>query len=158
MTIKAGYIWSALVIASIGAYLIYQNDATPPVLSDFEVSESEFDTSLSAQRFSFSGTITDDRELRQASLICYQEGKKRMIIHLGMRGASAKFASFAILPGSPSWTGSWSGTLSKLEFQGTALLPRGMKSTDCIWQANLTDAIGNENTDQLAVRMRILGN
>jgi hypothetical protein len=157
LKIKSWQIYSLLIAAAGTAYFIYQNDSTPPVVSNFEVSGTEFDTTKNSQQFSFSGTITDDRDLQEADLICMQDGVKRMIIHLGVKGSSTNLASFGILPGSPSWIGSWTGSLTNLKFQGTALLPKGMKNTDCIFEARLKDAIGNQNNDSLNVKMTVIG-
>lgn len=157
MKIRSWQVYTSLAIAAGVAYFIYQNDSTPPVISEFQVSQTEFDISGADQVFSFSGSISDDRDLEQADLICMENGEKRMIIHLGIKGASAKFASFAILPGSPSWTGRWVGKLTDLNFEGTGFLPKGMRNTNCTWEALLIDAIGNENNNQLAVTMKVEG-
>ena len=155
MKIKSWQVWTGLAVAAAAAYYIYQNDSTPPVISNFKISATELNVSTGAQSLSFSGSITEDRDLKQADLICVSNGEKRMIIHLGIKGASANFLSFAVLPGSPSWTGRWVGSLTNLSFEGKGSLPKAMRETNCTWEARLTDAIGNQNNDQLGVSMKI---
>jgi hypothetical protein len=133
-------------VALVGglAFFFYTNDSTPPQLTDFSFAPSATDPAT----FEFSGRITDERGVSKAFFRCLDGEAEKMVLDVAMSGSSRNQVSFGLISKSPHWAGNWKGTSYDLSFQGQTSLPEGFDSS-CIWQVELSDALGNKTTQNV---------
>ena len=146
---KTTYFYLIPALLATGALLIYSSDDEPPVISNFTITPKSSSLSDSGITLTYSGSLSDSRPIRHAQFLCKQGGTPRLQMYLGFTSNEANLVSFGIMPGSPSWQGSWEGTSENIAFQGTGRIPAGFAGTNCKWSVELRDILGNETTVEL---------
>lgn len=130
------------MVAGIG-WLIYSSDEEPPLISEFSISPAIVEVGDSGALLNYSGSLSDSRGITQAHFLCRENGVATLQLYLGFNSIEANLVSFGVLPGSPTWQGTWQGNSQDLEFQGTGRIPAGFEGTSCSWSVELIDILGN---------------
>jgi hypothetical protein len=136
------------------AIAIYTGESDAPVLESFEVSNSEIYLAKD-NSFEFSGAISDERGISNATLECIAGEKSEFVIVVATSGINKYRVAFGKTSSSPNWIGRWAGTKQRIEFEGIAEVPAGTPDLRCGWQVNLVDSLGNEITTPAGVVMTV---
>ena len=141
------YLVPALV-AGIG-WLIYSSDEEPPLISEFSISPATVEMDDTGALLNYSGSLSDSRGITQAHFLCKEDGEAKLQLYLGFNSIEANLVSFGVLPGSPTWQGTWEGNSQNLLFQGTGRIPAGFQGAKCSWSVELSDILGNSTKIEL---------
>ena len=150
------YLVPALLVTT--AWLIYSSDDVPPEISNFAITPEVSVLTEAGLTLSYSGELSDSRPIRHAQFLCSEDGVSRLQMYLGFTSNEANLVSFGVMPGSPSWTGTWTGTSQAHAFTGTGRIPGSFAGTECQWSVELRDILGNEVTVQLDAATSITNN
>ena len=136
------------------AIAIYTGESDAPVLESFEVSNKNLDLAK-GNSFEFSGVISDERGIANATLDCLSGDKSEFVIVVATSGINKYRVAFGKTSSSPNWIGRWEGTKQLIKFEGLAEVPMYTQDLTCEWQANLVDSLGNEITTPAGVVMTV---
>ena len=152
--VRSGIRYLAAGIVIWIAIAIYTGESDAPVLESFEVSNSEIDLTKD-DSFEFSGVISDERGISNATLECIDGEKSEFVIVVATSGINKYRVAFGKTSSSPNWIGRWEGTKQRIEFEGIAEVPADTQDLQCEWQVNLVDSLGNEITTPAGVVMTV---
>ena len=152
--VRSGIRYLAAGIVIWIAIAIYTGESDAPVLESFDVSSKAIDLSKD-NTFEFSGVITDERGIANATLDCLSGEKSEFVIVVATSGINKYRVAFGKTSSSPNWIGRWEGTKQRIEFEGIAEVPVDTQDLKCEWQVNLADSLGNEITTPAGVVMTI---
>ena len=152
--VRSGIRYLAAGIVIWIAIAIYTGESDAPVLESFEVSNSEIDLTKD-DSFEFSGVISDERGISNATLECIDGEKSEFVIVVATSGINKYRVAFGKTSSSPNWIGRWEGTKQLIEFEGIAEVPLDTQNLQCEWQASLVDSLGNEITTPAGVVMTV---
>jgi len=143
--------WFYLVPAILAAttWFIYSSDDQPPAISNFTITPEVSTLTEEGLTLTYSGELSDSRPIRHAQFLCRDNGVPTLQMYLGFTSNEANLVSFGVMPGSPSWQGTWAGNSQDIAFSGTGRIPAGFAGTDCQWSVDLRDILGNEVTVKL---------
>ena len=150
--------YSALILVTLFALYLYNNDSQAPKLGDLTIGDPSYSADARRVEFPFSGSITDARGIASAEIHCVQDGQTKFFIYLELFGSSKYFVSFGEKSGSFSWMGSWDGTATDLKFKGTARLVDVSEQIECNWESRLKDTLGNYAVTPLGISTTIKSN
>ncbi len=155
---KTTWFYFVPAILAATAWFVYSSDDQPPAISNFTVTPEVTTLTETGLTLSYSGELSDSRPIRHAQLLCKEDGVSALQIYLGFTSNEANLVSFGVIPGSPSWQGTWSGTSQDISFSGTGRIPPGFSGTNCQWSVELRDILGNEVTVELSAATSIIKN